>query len=186
MHVPAAVAVSLGLGCVLSAGLPGAPSSAGPLAAAVRPATAAPRPAAASAGQYGLPVEPLRVVHPFAPPATPYGPGHLGADLAVAADTVVRAAGPGRVTFAGALAGRGVVVVLHPDGVRTEYEPVQPAVGAGDVVAAGAVLGRVRGTHHGCAPDRCLHWGARRGAGYLDPLVLLRGLGPVRLLPWGG
>ena len=30
----------------------------------------------------------------------------------------------------------------------------------------------------------CLHWGARRGDTYLDPLSLLRPLGPVRLLPW--
>jgi hypothetical protein len=32
----------------------------------------------------------------------------------------------------------------------------------------------------------CAAWGARRGDIYLDPLELLRPLGPVRLLPWRG
>jgi murein DD-endopeptidase MepM/ murein hydrolase activator NlpD len=90
------------------------------------------------------------------------------------------------VTFAGPVAGRGLVVVLHADGVRTEYEPVRVLVSRGAPVRAGVVLGRVAGTHGSCAPGRCLHWGARRGADYLDPLLLLRALGTVRLLPWTG
>jgi hypothetical protein len=48
-------------------------------------------------------------------------------------------------------------------------------------VAAGAVLGVVVGRHLGCVAS-CLHWGARRGATYIDPLSLLS-VGPVRLLP---
>jgi murein DD-endopeptidase MepM/ murein hydrolase activator NlpD len=90
------------------------------------------------------------------------------------------------VTFAGPVAGRGVVVIAHPDGVRTEYEPVQPQVEVGAAVQGGEPIGRLAGRHPGCAPRRCLHWGARRGDTYLDPMSLLRPLGPVRLLPWPG
>ncbi|MEO6502329.1 MAG: M23 family peptidase, partial [Jatrophihabitantaceae bacterium] len=45
-------------------------------------------------------------------------------------------------------------------------------------------IGVVRGAHRSCAPAPCLHWGARRGEAYLDPMSLLRPLGVVRLLPW--
>lgn len=133
---------------------------------------------------YSAPVRPLRVVHAFDPPVQRYGPGHLGVDLGSSSGSVVDAAAAGTVTFAGAVAGRGVVVVAHADGVRTEYEPVEPLVRRGAAVARGQPIGRVHGTHSGCPPGRCLHWGARRGDVYLDPLVLLRRLGPVRLLPW--
>lgn len=132
---------------------------------------------------YRAPVEPMRVLRGFEPPPTPYGPGHRGVDLAVTPGQPVRSAGGGVVSFAGSVAGRGVVVIAHADGVSTEYEPVAPSVTAGAAVAAGAVIGRVAGTHDGC-PDACLHWGARRDGSYFDPLTLLRRLGPVRLLPW--
>src|SRR5436305_14430266 len=62
-----------------------------------------------------------RVVRPFDPPATPYGPGHRGVDLAARAGSPVRAAADGLVTFAGPVAGRGVVVLAHADGITTEY-----------------------------------------------------------------
>ena len=137
----------------------------------------------AATATYRAPVAPVRVLRGFDPPSTRYGAGHLGVDLAVHGP--VRAAGAGTVTFAGPVSGRGVVVVLHPDGIRTEYEPLAPAVTRGQVVAAGQVLGVVAGVHRGCAGP-CLHWGARRGEVYLDPLALLRPLGPVRLLPWTG
>jgi murein DD-endopeptidase MepM/ murein hydrolase activator NlpD len=126
-----------------------------------------------------------RVLRPFDPPTSPYGPGHRGVDLAAAAGTPVRAAGDGTVTFAGPVAGRGVLVIDHPDGITTEYEPVRPLVTRGRLVRRGDVIAAVAGRHTGCA-DGCLHWGARRGGVYLDPLTLLRPLGPVVLLPWRG
>lgn len=134
---------------------------------------------------YRAPVAPLRVLRGFDPPLTPYGPGHLGADLAVPDGQPIRAAGPGTVSFAGPVAGRGVVVIAHPDGVRTEYEPVRPLVRRGQVVLGGTPIGVLSGTHPGCPESACLHWGARRGDAYIDPLSLLSPLGPVRLLPWG-
>ncbi len=121
----------------------------------------------------------------FDPPTTVYGAGHRGVDLAGAVGAPVLAAGAGTVAFAGMVAGRPVVSVDHPDGVRTTYEPVQPSVAAGQAVARGAPIGVLVGGHAGCPAAACLHWGARAGpADYLDPLRLLT---PprVRLLPSG-
>jgi murein DD-endopeptidase MepM/ murein hydrolase activator NlpD len=106
-------------------------------------------------------------------------------DLAGDVGQPVRAAAPGRVTFAGRLAGRGVVVVDH-GGTRTTYEPVAASVAVGDTVYAGATLGRLELFASHCFPRACLHWGLIEGAEhYLDPLTLV-GAGPVRLMPLDG
>jgi murein DD-endopeptidase MepM/ murein hydrolase activator NlpD len=138
------------------------------------------------AGRYGWPLVPALVVRPFDPPARPWLAGHRGVDLAGRPSASVRAAGAGTVVFAGVIAGRGVVSVAHPGGLRTTYEPVAATVAAGDQVAAGAELGTLQAGHPGCAPASCLHWGARLPDGtYLDPLALLRPWA-VRLWPWDG
>jgi murein DD-endopeptidase MepM/ murein hydrolase activator NlpD len=138
-----------------------------------------------AAGSYRAPVPgPPQVLRGFSPPATPYGPGHLGVDLAAREGTVVVAAGAGTVRFAGQVAGRGVVVVEHPDGISTEYEPLTVLTQPGVRVVAGQLIGRLAGVHRGCPATGCLHWGARRGQRYLDPMSLLQPLGVVRLLPW--
>lgn len=123
-----------------------------------------------------------RPVRRFDPPPRPWQPGHRGVDLAAGPGAVVRAAGPGTVAFAGPVAGRPVISVLHPGGLRTTYEPVRPGVSLGDRVAIGAPLGTLLAGHADCPAGACLHWGLRKGADYLDPLALL-GLGRVRLLP---
>ncbi|MCL2782022.1 MAG: M23 family metallopeptidase [Actinomycetia bacterium] len=152
--------------------------------AATGPGMAATGPGAAAVGRYRPPVSgALVVLRPFESPPSPYAAGHRGVDLLTPADGLALAAGDGQVSFAGPVAGRGVVVVTHPDGIRTEYEPLVPAVAVGQVVSAGTPLGQVSGEHVSC-PSGCLHWGARRGSVYVDPLSLLRPLGPVRLLPW--
>lgn len=158
-------------------------------ASAARAGTAANAPAVnyaagPTAVGYVAPVpSPIEVLRHFNPPATPYGPGHLGVDLRAPQAGQVVTAADGVITFAGQVAGRGVVVVLHADGIRTEYEPLTPAVATGATVRRGQLIGHLHGSHRGCALS-CLHWGARRGASYLDPLSLLRPLGPVVLLPW--
>ncbi|GFJ89047.1 hypothetical protein Prum_026890 [Phytohabitans rumicis] len=116
------------------------------------------------------------------PAPAPWLPGHRGVDLAAPAGAPVRAAGTGVVHFAGTVAGRGVVSVAHPNGLRTTYEPVEPTVRTGDRVAVGDQIGLLTAGHPGCPEAACLHWGLRRGDAYLDPLALL-GLGRVRLLP---
>ncbi len=146
------------------------------------PTSAAPvRPAVS----YAAPLAPpLVLTRAFQPPAGPYAAGHRGVDLAAAPGQAVGAAGAGRVRFAGSVAVRGVIVIAHPDGVSTEYEPVRAVVAAGEQVTRGQVIGTVRGRHGSCAPSHCLHWGARRDGRYFDPMTLLVRLGPVRLLPW--
>ncbi|WGL53721.1 M23 family metallopeptidase [Nocardioides sp. BP30] len=142
--------------------------------------------AAVPIGRWPLQPTP-RVVRAFDPPSTPWGAGHRGVDLAAGVGQAVLAALPGHVTFAGSLAGRGVVVVDH-GAFRTTYEPVAAGVAVGDVVPAGAMIGTVTLLRSHCLPSACLHWGLVRNSdgAYLDPLQIV-GLGePVRLLPWQG
>lgn len=148
------------------------------------PAGRSPVPAASATGAYRAPLRgPLQVVNPFVAPATPYGPGHRGVDLATGLGQPVLAPADGVVVFAGTVAGRGVVVLRHDDGIRTEYEPVSPRGVTGRPVHRGDVIGVIEGRHDPCPSGPCLHWGARRGQTYLDPLTLLRPLGRVRLVP---
>lgn len=139
-------------------------------------------------GLRGLGVWPLRptpaVVNAFDAPESQWGSGHRGVDLAGTPGQMVRAALPGRVTYAGPLAGRGVVVVSHGE-TRTTYEPVTATVAVGDTVRAGTGIGRLAFTGSHCSPSTCLHWGWLDGEVYLDPLDLV-GAGRVRLLPLSG
>jgi murein DD-endopeptidase MepM/ murein hydrolase activator NlpD len=137
------------------------------------------------AGPYSWPVTPPQVTRRFEAPPQPWLPGHRGVDLAAPPGSVIRSAGPGVVVYARVLAGRGVVSVTAVGGLRITYEPVSATVRPGDVVGAGDPLGMVETGHPGCPVEACLHWGVRRGDGYLDPLALL-GLGRVRLLPLPG
>lgn len=123
------------------------------------------------------------VTRGFDPPPDRFAAGHRGVDLGGASGAAVLAAGDGVVVFAGMVAGRPVVSIAHPDGLRTTYEPVEPAVRAGQPVSRGTVIGRVLTGHAGCPVQACLHWGLRRGEVYLDPLLLLHPP-QVRLLPW--
>ncbi|MEU9269343.1 M23 family metallopeptidase [Streptomyces sp. NPDC048251] len=130
------------------------------------------------------------VLRGWEPPAGPYARGHRGVDLAAPPDAPVRAVAAGRVSFAGRVAGRGVVSVeLSATGrppLRTTYEPVRASVHKGDEVAPGQVVGTVEPTGSHCVRT-CVHWGLLSGRTYLDPLSLLppwlRRSGPSRLLP---
>ncbi len=130
----------------------------------------------------GWPLDPEpAVVRPFEAPADPYAAGHRGVDLAGLVGQTVRTALPGTVTYAGMLAGRGVVVVSH-GATRTTYEPVNASVAVGQRVSRGDPLGSLEQWGSHCLPRVCLHWGWIEGRTYLDPLRLV-GAGPVRLLP---
>ncbi|XBB69847.1 peptidoglycan DD-metalloendopeptidase family protein [Nocardioides sp. WV_118_6] len=160
-------------------GLAGAGSSSGPPGY---------RDAGASDPTGVWPLAPVpQVVHGFDPPDLPYGAGHRGVDLAGHPGQPVRSALPGQVTFAGRIAGRGVVVVGH-GATRTTYEPVAASadLAVGTPVAAGGVLGRLELVGSHCHPHACLHWGWIAGRTYLDPLRLVGFAGPVRLLPLTG
>ncbi|WP_329334216.1 M23 family metallopeptidase [Streptomyces sp. NBC_00663] len=127
------------------------------------------------------------VLRTWEPPPTAYARGHRGVDLAAAPGTPVRAVAAGRVSFAGRVAGKGVVSVeLTGTDLRTTYEPVRATVKKGEEVTPGEVVGTVEPTGSHCT-TACVHWGLRRGATYLDPLSLLPPWllrrGPSRLLP---
>jgi murein DD-endopeptidase MepM/ murein hydrolase activator NlpD len=117
----------------------------------------------------------------FDPPEDAYAAGHRGVDLVGAEGESVHSSLAGTVSFAGTVAGRGVVVVDHGS-TRTTYEPVLAQVRVGDTVTTGAVIGVLGGGGSHCPPRVCLHWGLRAGEDYLDPLTLVNA-GPVRLLP---
>jgi len=133
-------------------------------------------------GRWPLAPQP-EVVERFDPPESTWGTGHRGVDLLGRVGQPVRAALPGLVSFAGGLAGRGVVVVDH-GGTRTTYEPVAAAVSVGDRVSAGDVIGALTVVQSHCFPRACLHWGWIADPDtYLDPLRLVGGPQPIRLLP---
>lgn len=132
---------------------------------------------------------PPAAVRRFDAPSPNWNRGHRGVDLAASPGQQVYAAGRATVVFAGVLAGRPVVSLAHPGGLRTSYEPVRAAVRAGQQVTAQTVIGELQSGHPGCAVTACLHWGAMWGsaarADYVDPLGLLAST-PVRLKPLSG
>ncbi len=179
--------VALALGVIVLAG--GGPPSGGPPAPAPAGAvpSAPPGTAPSVASRFTWPLRPPpAVLRRFAPGPQPWSPGHRGVDLGAGAGAAVLAAGDGRVTFVGTVAGVGVVVVDHGT-LRTTYEPVTATMPRGAAVSAGQEIGRLDAATGHCG-RACLHWGALRGSVYVDPL-LLPGLpgapGPPVLLPLG-
>lgn len=132
---------------------------------------------------------PPAVSRGFDAPSPDWHAGHRGVDLPGSSGQAVYAAGDATVVFAGTLAGRPVVSLAHPGGLRTSYEPVRTAVRVGQLVTAQTMIGELLPGHPGCPAAACLHWGAMRGpaseADYVDPLGLLKAT-PVRLKPLGG
>lgn len=138
--------------------------SVGSVAAAAMPAAAS----RATAGpvRYIAPVD-APIIDAFRTPATRFGAGNRGVDFATEPGQEVRSAAPGEVVFAGQVGGAWHVVVLHADGIRTSYSFLAATrVRRGQRVASGDVVG-VAGS--------ALHFGARAGDVYLDPLDLLGG-----------
>jgi murein DD-endopeptidase MepM/ murein hydrolase activator NlpD len=186
--VPAAVVLSAaagpGPGASVDAGphpgLPGAHSTGTPSAATPAGTVATGHPTGRT---WTWPLRPRpQVVHLFSAPASPYGPGHRGVDLATRPGGLVRAVDAGTVTHVGPVAGRGTVTVAHASGLRSTYEPVRSRLEVGDTVDAGQVIGTVESGQAHCGATACLHLGALAGRTYLDPLSLL-GAGGVVLLP---
>lgn len=102
-------------------------------------------------------------------PLTEYSRGHRGIDLAADVGREVRAPAAGIITFAGAIAGRGVLS-MRVDSLLLSFEAVSPVVSEGDEVFRGQVIATVAiGSH--C--DECLHVGVRRNGLYLSPLRFL-------------
>lgn len=145
-----------------------------------------------------------RVLHPFEKPAQRWSAGHRGVDLAVPEnDRRVYAPAPGKVVFSGTVVNRKVLVLAHPDGRRSTFEPMDETLPVGTTVAAGDVIGTVAVTA-GSNSERpyrrcttvCLYWGVRQGgargdgsgktAEYINPMSLLGSKEPSILLPVPG
>ena len=145
-----------------------------------------------------------RVIRPFEKPTQRWSAGHRGVDLAVPEnDRHVYAPAPGKVVFSGTVVNRKVLVIAHPDGRRSTFEPMDEALPVGTTVAAGDVIGTVAGAAGGNSerPYRrcstpCLYWGVRQGgtrgdgsgkdAEYINPMSLLGSKEPSILLPVPG
>ncbi len=147
-----------------------------------------------------------RVLHPFEKPAQRWSAGHRGVDLAVPEnDRRAYAPAPGKVVFSGTVVNRKVLVLAHPDGRRSTFEPMDETLPVGTTVAAGEVIGTVAAPDSvggtGERPYRqcttvCLYWGIRQGgtrgdgsgktAEYINPMSLLGSKEPSILLPLPG
>jgi murein DD-endopeptidase MepM/ murein hydrolase activator NlpD len=104
----------------------------------------------------------------------PFGPRgnrfHAGVDIVAPSGAPVGAAAPGRVTWAGRLAGGWgkLVVVAHADGVRTMYAHLSSiAVRFGQRVGTGDLLGAVGATGDATGPH--LHFEVRLRGAAVDP-----------------
>ncbi|WP_315355344.1 M23 family metallopeptidase [Rothia mucilaginosa] len=144
------------------------------------------------------------MIRPFEKPAQRWSAGHRGVDLAVPEnDRRIYAPAPGKVVFSGTVVNRKVLVIAHPDGRRSTFEPMDEALPVGTTVAAGEVIGTVGGAAGGNSerPYRrcstpCLYWGVRQGgargdgsgkeAEYINPMSLLGSKKPSILLPVPG
>ena len=128
------------------------------------------------------PEDAAQIVSLFDRPAERWLAGHRGIDFASEVGAEIFAPDDGTITYAAPVAGRGVVVIQHPSGLVTSLEPVTATVTRGDHVGRGEVVGVLEEDHWHCA-DPCLHWGVRFEGEYVNPLDVLAGFGPVRLLP---
>jgi membrane protein related to metalloendopeptidase len=98
-----------------------------------------------------------------------------------------------------------VLVIAHPDGRRSTFEPMDEALPVGTEVTAGDAVGTVAAPEstgeNGERPYRrcsapCLYWGVRQGgargdgsgreAEYVNPMSLLGSQDPSILLPVPG
>src|SRR5437764_10915814 len=123
-------------------------------------------------GTYAWPVT-GPVIRPFEPPPNPYSAGHRGIDIAVPFGTPMRAANDGIVAFAGWVGGELFISIDHADGVRTTYSWLSSVtVKKAQSVRKGQLIGAT-GRGHPDLPQPQLHFGARVGSTYIDPLPLL-------------
>ena len=149
---------------VLLAGPAAAPLRASPPVVVAQPAE---RPGWDGTHPRFVPPVDAPVADPFRPPSGPFGPGNRGIEYATAPGTPVRAIGAGIVAFAGPVAGRGVVSIDHPSGLRSTYTGLAGiAVVPGTPVAQGQVVGSTAGH---------LHLGVLDGRRYLDPAAFFGG-----------
>ncbi len=145
------------------------------------PSMPAQQPPPASNDRYVWPVR-GPVIHGFEAPAGPYGPGHRGIDIGAPFGSPVVAPQDGIVAFSGWVAGSLFLSIDHSDGIRTTYSWLSDVVvRKGDTVKKGETIARTGAGHPGEAAPH-LHFGARVGDVYIDPLLLLEQASVVGLI----
>jgi murein DD-endopeptidase MepM/ murein hydrolase activator NlpD len=129
------------------------------------------------------------VIRGFTAPPDPYSAGHRGIDIAAPFGTPLHAAQDGTVAFAGSVAGALYISIDHPDGVRTTYSWLSAiTVTKGQAVVRDQLIGST-GHGHPEIVQPHLHFGAKLGSTYIDPMTLLGTgsvVGLIRLAPLGG
>jgi murein DD-endopeptidase MepM/ murein hydrolase activator NlpD len=110
------------------------------------------------------------VTSPF---GTRWGRMHEGIDIGVPMGTAIHAAGSGTVIYAGWMGGYGNLTVIdHGNGLATAYGHQSGiAVGTGQTVSQGQVIGYVGSTGHSTGPH--LHFEVRVNGVPVDPLSYL-------------
>lgn len=96
--------------------------------------------------------------------------GHWGVDIGTPTGTVVRAPGPGRISFSGSVAGTNAVTVDHGGGLLTTVSSVAEHIARrGESVTGGLPLA-LSGEHDGRA---AVHVSVRVDGRYVDPALVL-------------
>jgi lysozyme family protein len=129
--------------------------------------------------RHPIPASPLRLLRPSgAPIGDGFGPRanrfHSGVDFLARFGAAVRAAGSGRVAFAGFNSGGygNLVVIDHGLGVSSWYAHLSSiAVRHGQSVGAGALVGRVGATGDATGPH--LHFEVRLRGAVVNPLTAI-------------
>lgn len=113
---------------------------------------------------YAAPMQ-TDVVDPFRPPAHIGAPGNRGLEYGSSDNQIVSAAASGYVLFAGPVAGRKAITIVHADGIRTTYT---------GLLEIWVVSGMTVNQHSAIAvASTGFHFGARVRDHYLDPQVLI-------------
>ena len=129
-------------------------------------------PVGASTAAYQWPVK-GSVIRGFEAPASQFSSGHRGIDIAAPFGSPMVAAQEGTVAFAGWVGGSLFISIDHPDGVRSTYSWLSRVdVRKGAHVARGEPVGATGHGHAEVATPH-LHFGARIGSTYIDPMTLL-------------
>jgi murein DD-endopeptidase MepM/ murein hydrolase activator NlpD len=120
------------------------------------------------------------IVRDFVAPATPWGPGHRGLDLAAAGNRIF-APVAGVISFSGRVANRGVITITTAQGWLVSMEPVEAIVANGARVSSGELIAWLAPGH--CV-NMCVHLGLRVDGRYRSPRLHLGMLQRSVLLPW--
>ena len=123
---------------------------------------------------------PISVVGPYRAPPHKYGAGHRGIDLPALPGEVLLAPIAATVSFAGPVAGRGVISLRVDERTVVSIEPVAAGHAAGVAVGRGQQIGTVASGGH-CGSE-CIHLGVRVDDEYVNPMRFFANR-PV-LLPW--